>query len=100
MNDAGSIAIPIIALTLIVALFVVLLLVIWSIKRHRDPDLHIECESPVDELIPSLAGLTLSTAVAGNAVEIFENGAYFDVLLKEIGSAKRSVHFETFLWTE
>src|SRR5688572_10949037 len=82
--------------------FVVLLLsiVIWSIRRHRDPKLHIECSSPIDELIPSLAGLTLSTAVAGNSVEVLENGAFYDVLLQRIRSAQKSVHFETFLWKE
>lgn len=79
---------------------VILLLVIWSIRRHRDPHLHIDCSSPIEELMPSLAGLTLATAVDGNTVEIFENGAYFEVLLAEIRSAKRSVHFETFLWAE
>src|SRR4030095_2026481 len=81
---------------------VVLLLsiVIWSIRRHRDPTLHIECSSPIDELIPSLAGLTLSTAVAGNAVEVLENGAFFDVLLQRIRAAQHSVHFETYLWKD
>ena len=48
----------------------------------------------------SLAGLTLSTAVAGNSVEVLENGAFFDVLLQRIGSAEKTVHFETFLWKE
>jgi cardiolipin synthase A/B len=81
---------------------VVLLLsfVIWSIKRHRDPRLYIECDSPIDELMPSLAGLTLSTAVAGNSVEVLGNGAFFDVLLERIRSAQKSVHLETFLWKE
>src|SRR5688572_19063542 len=81
---------------------VVLLLsiVIWSIKRHRDPKLHIECSSPIDELMPSLAGLSLGTAVAGNSVEVLENGAFFDVLLERIRSVQKSVHFETFLWKE
>ena len=63
------------------------------VKRHRDPKLRIECSSPIDELIPSLAGLTLSTAVAGNSVEVLENGAFFDVLLQRIRSAQKSVHF-------
>ena len=79
---------------------VLLSIVIWSIRRHRDPKLHIECASPIDELIPSLAGLTLSTAVAGNSVEVLENGAFFEVLLQRIRSAQQSVHFETFLWKE
>ena len=81
---------------------VVLLLsiIIWSIRRHRDPRLHIECKLSIDELIPSVAGLTLSTAVSGNSVEVLENGAFFDVLLQRIAEARRSVHFETFLWKD
>ena len=83
-----------------VCVVLLLSIVIWSIRRHRDPKLHVECDSPIDELIPSLAGLTLSTAVAGNSVEVLENGAFFDVLLQRIRSAQKSVHFETFLWKE
>ena len=64
-----------------VCLVLLLSVVIWSIRRHRHPKLHIECSSPIDELIPSLAELTLSTAVPGNSVEVLENGAFFDVLL-------------------
>lgn len=82
------------------SLILLLSIIIWSIRRHRDPKLHIECSSPIDELIPSLAGLTLSTAVGGNSVEVLENGAFFDVLLKRIRSAQKSVHLETFLWKE
>ena len=84
----------------LVSLVVLLSIVIWSIKRHRDPKLRIECSSPIGELIPSLAGLTLGTAVPGNSVEILENGAFFEVLLERIRSAQMSVHFETFLWKE
>jgi len=87
-------------IVLVAAIVVLQTLIIWSIKRHRDPDLQIEGSSSIDELAPSLAGLSLGTAVAGNAVEILENGAYFDVLLQEIRRAKRTLHFETFLWTD
>jgi cardiolipin synthase len=89
-----------VAVVLFVGLVVLLSIVIWSIRRHRDPKLRIECDSPIDQLIPSLAGLTLSTAVGGNAVEVFENGAFFDELLERVRSARKSVHFETFLWKE
>ena len=89
-----------ISLALLAALVVLLLIIIWSIKRHRDPDLHIECDSPIDKLIPSLAGLALATPVDGNSVELFENGAFFDALIQEISSARGTVHFETFLWKE
>lgn len=95
-----STAVPIAVLALLVLTAVIMGLVIWSIKRHTDPDLHIECDSPIDKLTASLAGLTLGTPVDGNTVEIHENGAYFDALIEEIGRAQHSVHFETFLWQQ
>jgi cardiolipin synthase len=79
------------------SIVVVLVLVIWSIKRVRAPMLNIECDYPIDELIPSLSGLTLGTAVPGNSVQVHENGAFFDVLVERIRAARCSVHFETFL---
>jgi cardiolipin synthase A/B len=79
---------------------VLLALVIWSIRSHRDPNLRIESDWPIDKLIPSLAGLTLSTAVGGNSVEVLVNGAFFDAMVERIQSAEKSVHFETFLWKE
>jgi hypothetical protein len=74
--------------------------VIWSIKRHRDPRLRIECDAPFAELLPSLSALTHGVALEGNAVEILENGAFFEVMFEEIGRATRSVHFETCLWKD
>lgn len=85
---------------ILLALVIVQILVIWSIRRHRDPSLKIQCDQPISELMPSLSGLTLSTAVAGNSVEVHENGAFFDVLMERIGAARHSVHFETFLWKD
>ena len=79
---------------------IVLGLVVWSIRRHRDPDLKIDSDASIDELIPTLAGLTLGTAVGGNSAEVLENGAFFDVLIDRIRVARKSVHFETFLWKE
>lgn len=85
---------------LLLVVVIVQIAVIWSIRRHRDPALRIDCQSPIDELMPSLAGLTLGTAVGGNHVQVLENGAFFDVLLARIGAARQSVHFETFLWKD
>jgi cardiolipin synthase len=84
----------------VIALVLFLAVVIWSIRRHRDPGLRINSDLPISELIPSLAGLTLSSAVAGNSVDVLENGRYFDVLIERIGAAQKTVHFETFLWKE
>ncbi len=100
MSEFGTATIPAMAVLIIVGLVIFFVAVIWSIKRHRNPTLHVECDAPIEELMPSLAGLTLGTAVEGNSVEVLENGAFFDVLVEEIAAAKRSVHFETFLWKE
>ena len=70
MNHSILDAVSIFTAVVFVCVVLLLSIVIWSIRRHRDPKLHIECDSPIDELIPSLAGLTLSTAVAGNSVKV------------------------------
>ncbi len=77
---------------------VLLALVIWSIRRHRDPTLSVDYQAGLPTLLPSLAGLTQGSVHAGNSVELFENGGFFDVLIDEIRAARTSVHFETFLW--
>jgi cardiolipin synthase A/B len=79
---------------------VLLGVIIWSIRRHRPPALQVASDLSIDRLAPSLAGLTLCTAVAGNSVEVLENGAFFTVLLERIRAARHTVHFETFLWKE
>jgi cardiolipin synthase A/B len=85
---------------LLLSLVILLALAIWSIRRHRDPDLHIECDAAIHELMPTLAGLTVGTAVAGNSAAVLENGAFFDALIGRIQAARASVHLETFLWKD
>jgi hypothetical protein len=74
---------------LLLGLAVLAILIIWSIRRHKDPDLHIECDAPIDKLMHTLAGLTLGTAVDGNRAQVLQNGAYFDVLLERIAATAR-----------
>jgi cardiolipin synthase len=78
----------------------VLGVVVWSIRHHREPVLKIETHAPLADLLPSLAGLTHAVLVEGNSVEVFENGAFFDALLADMRAARRSVHFETYLWQD
>jgi cardiolipin synthase A/B len=83
---------------LFIATVAALILVIWSIRRHRSPILQVQADCGIEDLMPSLSGLTLSTPVEGNTVEVLENGAFYDVLVARIRAARKSVHFETFLW--
>jgi cardiolipin synthase len=88
-------------LVLVLLLAVALLgVAIWSIKRHKDPHLELDTDQPLEALVPSLAGMSLGMPIGGNAVEIFQNGAFFDALLEDIRAARRTVHFETFLWKD
>jgi cardiolipin synthase len=87
-------------LAVLLAVIALLGIAIWSIKRHKDPHLQLDTEAPLEALIPSISGIALGMPIPGNAVEIFENGHFFDALLKDIAAAKCSVHFETFLWKD
>ena len=80
------------------ALIAILMVVIWSIRRHRSPILQVQSDVGIADLMPSLSGLTLSSCVDGNSVDVLENGAFFDVLEERIRAARKSVHIETFLW--
>ncbi len=88
------------ALALLIGIIALLVIAIWSIKRHREPALDLECDAPIAELIPSISGLSLGMPIPGNTVDLFEDGAFFDALIEDIASARRTVHFETFLWKE
>jgi cardiolipin synthase len=87
-------------IAILVALIALLALAIWSIKRHKDPHLVLDTDAPLQELIASISGVALGIPVEGNAVEIFQNGRFFDALLRDIAEAKSTVHFETFLWKD
>lgn len=93
---------PALAVTCAVLLLigVVLAFVLWSTKHHRDPHIHVKCEAGIDELVPSLAGLSLGYVAEGNSVEILKDGEFFDVVMEAISKAKKSVHFESFLWKQ
>jgi cardiolipin synthase len=84
----------------LLAAVIVLVLVIWSIRRHNNPSFKVECDDAIEDLVPSLAGLTLGTALEGNSVEVIENGKFWDVLIERILAAEHTIHFETFLWKE
>ncbi len=96
----SEVSVPAGALVAVGVLLVALVFVIWSIRSHRPPDLDIDCDEPLADLSPSLSGLTQGTVYVGNRVKLYENGRFFDVLFEDIRQAKRTIHFETFLWKE
>ena len=77
---AEASATPYVLIALLLLVVALLGLVIWSVKRHKDPHLDIHSDLPFERLIPSLSGLSLGMAFEGNAVEVMENGAFFEAL--------------------
>jgi cardiolipin synthase A/B len=82
----------------VVGLIVVAMgIILWSVKRRSHLHLHLEQSENMHEILHSIAGLTQSTVVAGNSVSLLLDGAFFDALYADLGKAKTSIHFETFL---
>lgn len=88
-------------LVVVVALAIVALVVIlWSVKRRRRPHLALVSEGDLHELIPSIVGATQGTLIEGNAIELHQNGAFWEAVFRDIEEAKASIHYETFLSKE
>jgi cardiolipin synthase A/B len=88
---------------LVAALLIViaaLVFIIWSQRRHREPRFEIDSDAPLDALLPSLVALSHGSLVDGNAVEVIENGAFFDAVLEDMRAAENSIHFETYIWED
>lgn len=96
MND---VSVPLWVLLLMSLTILALVLVIWSVKRRRRPHLKLDAGGPED-LVPSIAGLTQGTCVGGNRVELLQNGAMWDAVIRDIDAAQESINYETFLCKE
>ena len=83
-----------------ILVIVVLVLIVWSVKRRRRPHIRVEHFSDTDALMQSISGFTQGTVVTGNSVRLVENGKYFDELFEAIRGAQKSVSIETFLAKE
>ena len=89
-----------IACGVLILLCLLLGLILWSTKRHRDPRIRVKCDAGINKLVPSIAGISHGRVVEGNSAEILRNGEFFDVVMDAIAKAKHSVHFESFLWKQ
>jgi cardiolipin synthase A/B len=90
---------PVWVLALMGMTIVVLMLVIWSVKRRNRPHLALE-PTGLDDLVPSIAGLTQGTCVGGNRIELIQDGAMWDRVLADIAAARETINYETFLTKE
>jgi cardiolipin synthase len=94
-----EVAVPIWVLILMTLAIVSLLVVVWGVKRRKRPHLALE-PTHLEDLIPSMSGLTQGTCVKGNKIEILQDGAFWDRLFEGVRSAKETINYETFLCKE
>jgi cardiolipin synthase len=74
--------------------------VVWGKSRRRHVDLVLPANAEISDLMPSFAALTWSRVIDGNRVEVIQNSAFFDALLRDVVEAKHHIHLETFLWRD
>lgn len=71
---------------------------LWVRTRRRHVRFGIHGPLSVQSLARSMAGLTWGHLIEGNSVEIIQNSAFFDALVRDMAEARETIHLETFLW--
>ncbi len=95
---ARSVSVPRWALWLGAAALVLLGLALWSLTAPRHSHVHPPRLASFTELLPSIAGLTQGPILDGNRIEVYQDQAFFDAVIADVAAARRSVHFETYVW--
>jgi len=72
---------------------------LWTTNRRRTKTrFDLSGGGDVESMLPTLVGITESSIDHGNAIEVIQNGAFFDRLLDDVARARKSVHIESYIW--
>jgi cardiolipin synthase A/B len=78
---------------------VFLFVMIWSVLHERQSHVTVPRIAAFEAALPSIANLTGSPILPGNAVRVLQNGdEFFPPLLDDIAQARQSIHLETYVW--
>lgn len=97
-KEQRMVAIPYWVLVLLAVSLVVLIVLVWSIKRRQDTKVRVSDAGELSAMLPSMVGLSHGVLDEGNSLRIVQNGAFFEEMLRDVAAAKQSVHLETFVW--
>lgn len=93
------ISIPIWLLVVLVTLIVALVVMLWTNLRERNFKIDMPDVDSFEEALPSIAGMTRAHIIPGNSADILQNGdEFFPALLESIRTARKTIHFETYVW--
>lgn len=88
--------------TLIIVVIACLLTATYLIlsRRRRLPHLQVDLDrvEDIESALTEVAGLTGGTVRKGNEAAVYQNGAVLDAMMEAISSARKTIHFETFVW--
>jgi cardiolipin synthase A/B len=72
---------------------------LWTTNRRRTkPNFDVTGDGGIQEMLPTLVGISEGAVDHGNRVEVVQNGEFFDRLLDDIQSARISIHIESYIW--
>jgi cardiolipin synthase len=72
---------------------------LWSTQRERSSHVRVRDVASFARALPSIANLTGSPILAGNAAQVLQDGdGFFPPLFADIRKAKESIHLETYVW--
>ena len=93
------IEIPLWVFIVMIAALALMGVMLWTLLRERDFHVHVPDLDCFEQALPSIAGMTKAIILDGNKAEILQNGdGFFPALLESIARAKKSIHFETYVW--
>ncbi|WP_193215061.1 phospholipase D-like domain-containing protein [Luteolibacter marinus] len=92
---------PLDALDVVLLLVIsVLVFMIWRLVGHKECHYTDSPGHRIDGSLDALAGSTHGHPTEGNSIRLVSNAEYFEEVERAISSARKSVHFETFLWED
>jgi cardiolipin synthase len=96
---ARTVEVSHLAMILYTFIVVFLFVMIWSVLHERQSHVRVPRIAAFEQALPSIANLTGSPILAGNAVRVLQNGdEFFPPLLDDIAKARQSIHLETYVW--
>ncbi|HEX2224645.1 MAG TPA: phospholipase D-like domain-containing protein [Thermoanaerobaculia bacterium] len=91
--------VPIWLLIAMAAAILILSMVLWGILRERKAQVRIPNINSLEEALGSIAGMTQSTIVGGNSVEVLQNGdGFFPRLFQDFKAARQTINYESYVW--
>jgi cardiolipin synthase len=82
----------------LLAVIALLLLLLWSVLNHQSFELETEHRSSLEDELLSIVALTRGSLIEGNAIEIGQDGEFFDRLLPDLAAATETIHIESYVW--